>query len=356
MSNTTPGLVCGHHHLYSTLARGMPAPPTQPHDLLSILHQVWWRLDAALDLEILRWSAMLGALEALQCGTTAIIDHHEGPNAIEGSLQTIADACEEVGVRVLGAYGVTDRWQDDGSMWPSATTPPPTMTDAARRGLAECESFIRGGGRALVGVHAAFTCSDETLAAAAGTARDLGVGVHIHVAEGAVDASAGARLQDRVRDDWLIVHCVHLDRPLPGTMAHNPRSNMNNAVGYARPARWPNRIVLGTDGIGADMLEEFRLAYVAHRADDVTASPDTSWQWLANGWELMPEAATDTVTWNYDHVDSPWHVAFTPGIHALGVQRADGEVLLRDGRPTRVDADEVRAKAAEQAQRLFSRL
>jgi len=38
------------------------------------------------------------------------------------------------------------------------------------------------------------------------------------------------------------------------------------------------------------------------------------------------------------------------------VRRGDGEVLLLDGRPTRVDLDEVRAKAAEQATRLFSRL
>ena len=49
-------------------------------------------------------------------------------------------------------------------------------------------------------------------------------------------------------------------------------------------------------------------------------------------------------------------MAFTPGVRALDVVAADGEVVLRDGRPTRVDADEVRAKAAEQAARLFARL
>ena len=38
---------------------------------------------------------------------------------------------------------------------------------------------------------------------------------------------------------------------------------MNNSVGYANPARFVNPVALGTDGIGADMLEEFRLAYVA---------------------------------------------------------------------------------------------
>ncbi|HRE02282.1 MAG TPA: amidohydrolase family protein, partial [Ilumatobacteraceae bacterium] len=279
-ADETPGLVCAHHHLYSTLARGMPAPPQQAHDFFGILHQIWWRLDAALDLDMLRASALLGAVEALQCGTTAIVDHHEGPNAIEGSLDVIADACAEVGVRVLCAYGVTDRWQDDATLWPDDATPPPAMTRAARAGLDECIRFIRGGGRGMVGIHAAFTCSDDTLAAAADAARDLGVGVHVHVAEGPGDVSAARRLTGMADDDWLLVHGVHLDRDVAGRLAHNPRSNMNNAVGYARPATRPNTVVLGTDGIGADMLEEFRLAYVAHRADDVTASPETAWSWL----------------------------------------------------------------------------
>jgi cytosine/adenosine deaminase-related metal-dependent hydrolase len=339
MSATTAGFVCSHHHLYSTLARGMPAPPHQPRRFGEILEQVWWRLDAALDLDMLWASARLGAVEALMCGTTAIVDHHESPNAIEGSLDVIAEACAEVGVRVVCAYGVTDRHGVDG----------------AARGLAENERFLRAGGRGMVGVHAAFTCSDSTLEAAAGLASDLGVGVHVHVAEGPEDAGAGERLERLATVDWLLVHCVGLDRDLPGTIAHNPRSNMNNAVGYAAPARRPNRVVLGTDGIGADMLEEFRLAYVAHRADDVLASPDTAWSWLANGYALVPEAADDVVTWSYDHADSPWHVAFTPGMRALRVE-SGGELLLDDGRPTRVDLDEVRARAAEQAARLHARL
>lgn len=340
MSATTSGMVCSHHHLYSALARGMPAPPQQPTKFIEILQQVWWRLDVALDDEMIRWSAMLGAVEALQSGTTAIVDHHESPSAIEGSLTLLADACAAVGVRTNLAYGVTDRHGAVG----------------ARRGLAENERFLRAGGRGMVGVHAAFTCTDETLQAAASLAADLGVGVHIHVAEGPDDADAGLRLETLARDDWHLVHCVYLDRELPGTIAHNPRSNMNNSVGYARPAARPNPIVLGTDGIGADMLEEARLAYVRLREDDVLASPDTVWQWLENGYSLFPEARHDQVTWSYDHADSPWHVAFTPGMRALDIVSADGEVLLRDGKPTRVDEHEVRARAAEQAQRLFALL
>jgi len=331
--------VCGHHHLYSALARGMPAPPERPADFVSILRQIWWRLDAALDLEMIRWSAMLGALEAIESGTTAIVDHHESPHAVEGSLSVIADACAEVGVRVSTAYGVTDRHGPEG----------------ARRGLAENERFIHSGGRGMVGVHAAFTCSDDTLDAAAGLAADLGVGVHIHVAEGTVDAGAGARLEGLARPDWLLAHCVHLDRHLPGTIAHNPRSNMNNAVGYARPAGRANPVVLGTDGIGADMLEEFRLAYARLREDDVLAAPAQPWAWLQNGYRLFPEAAGDVVVWDRGHADDPWWMAFSPGVRAVDVT-VGAEAVLRGGRAVRVDADEVRAKAAEQATRLFARL
>ena len=340
MSSTTPGLVCGHHHLYSALARGMPPPPRTPTNFGEILELVWWRLDLALDLEMIRWSAMLGALEALEHGTTGIVDHHESPNAIEGSLDVIAEACAEVGVRVVCAYGVTDRHGPEG----------------ARRGLEENRRFLTGGGRGMVGIHAAFTCSEGTLQAAAAVAADLGVGVHVHVCEGPEDAGAPERLRDLARPDWLLAHCVLLpeDPGLPGTIVHNPRSNLNNSVGYARPTRFHNPVVLGSDGIGAAMLEEFQIAYLCHRGADVTASPDTAWSWLENGRKLIPETGDDIVTWSYDPME-PWHVAFTPAIRPLQVE-IGGEVVLKDGLPTRVDPVEVRAKAAEQAARLHARL
>ena len=342
---TTPGLVCAHHHLYSALARGMPAPPRTPSGFTDILELVWWRLDRALDLETIRWSAMLGALEALERGCTAIIDHHESPEAIEGSLDVIAEACATVGIRVSCAYGITDRHGPDG----------------ARRGLAENERFLRAGGRGMVGVHAAFTCTDESLEAAAGLAADLNVGVHVHVAEGKADVEAADRLRPLATDDWLLIHGVHLDddQGLAGTGVHNPRSNMNNSVGYARPARFTNSVALGTDGIGADMLDEFRLAYVRDREDDVPASPEDAWGWLAAGWDLFPEAHHDRVTWDpvapVEAPMDPWRLAFTTGVTPRTVE-VDGEVVLADGRATRVDAEEIRARAAEQAAQLHQRL
>ncbi len=319
----------------------MPAPPRVPRTFREILELVWWRLDQALDLEMIRWSAKLGALEALERGTTAIIDHHASPNAIEGSLAVIADACREVGVRVATCYEVTDRHGLEG----------------ATAGLAENERHLKSSGSKgprYVGAHACFTLSDETLDAVCSLASELGAGVHIHVAEGLEDAGAGKRLEARSRESWLLAHAVHLDRELAGTIAHNPLSNMNNGVGYASPATRRNRIVLGSDGIGGDMIESFRMAYMRQREEDVTASPEIAWRWLEAGWELFPEAREDRVTWSYDPME-PWHLAFTPGVRALEIV-VEGETVLRDGLATRVDPIEIKRRADEQKKRLFSRL
>lgn len=334
----THGLVCAHNHFYSALARGMPAPPRTPREFLEILELVWWRLDLALDLEIIEWSAKLSALTALENGSTAVIDHHESPNAIDGSLTVIADAAAEVGVRVNCAYGITDRHGPAG----------------AAAGLAENDRFLAAGGTGMVGLHAAFTCEPDTIAAAAELARKHGVGVHVHVAEGSTDT--WEMLAEHTRDDWLLIHGVHLpdDHGLRGTLVHNARSNMNNGVGYANPMRFTNPIALGTDGIGCDMLDEFRVSFVRAREVDVTMTPDVVWGWLENGRKFFPETHNDVVTWNYGPMD-PWRLAYTTGVRPLRVE-IDGEVLLDEGVPTKVDANEIKAKAAEAAKKLFTKL
>ncbi len=336
--NQTPGLVCAHNHFYSALARGMPAPPRTPTSFPEILELVWWRLDLALDLDLIEWSAKLAAVTALESGCTAIFDHHESPNAIEGSLSVIADACAEVGVRVNCAYGVTDRHGPAG----------------AAAGLAENDRFLSAGGNGMVGLHAAFTCEPDTIAAAAELADRHGVGVHVHVAEGRIDT--WRKLDGHTNDRWLLIHGVHLpdDHGLSGTIVHNPRSNMNNAVGYANPRRFTNPVALGTDGIGTDMLDEFRVAFVKTREADVTVGPDVAWSWLETNWSLFPEARNDVVTWSYRPMD-PWRLAYTTQVSPTRVE-IDGEVVWADGAPTKVDGNEIKARAAEAAQRLFARL
>ena len=174
----------------------MPAPPRTPRNFPEILELVWWRLDCALDLEMIRWSAMLGALEALERGTTAIVDHHASPNAIEGSLSVIADACAEVGVRASCCYEVTDRNGPEGM----------------RAGLAENERFLREGGRGFVGAHACFTLSRRLARGGRGPGGRSRAGVHIHVAEDRVDSAAGGRLEG-VAEARLAARPLRASRP-----------------------------------------------------------------------------------------------------------------------------------------------
>jgi putative selenium metabolism protein SsnA len=266
-----PGLVNAHMHFYSTLVRGLnKAEPARDFD--SQLRNLWWRLDRRLTLEDTYVSALLMMLAAIRRGTTTLIDHHSSPGEIRGSLERIARAALETGLRVGLAYEVSDR---DGPR-------------AAAEGLAENAEAVRfsrerGGGhlRGLVGLHASFTLSDETLARAATLASDLGVGCHIHLAEAASDeadclAKHGVRVVERLLRRGVLgpktiaAHAVHVDRSevealaSSGTMVvHNPQSNLNNAVGVADIVAMKAAGVLvglGTDAMTVDMFEELRVA------------------------------------------------------------------------------------------------
>jgi len=257
-------MINAHTHLYSGLAPlGMPAPEREPTCFLDILEGVWWKLDRALDGETLAASARYYVSQAIAAGCRGLIDHHESPNFIEGSLDVIADACQELGMPALLCYGATER---NGGR------------DEARRGLEECRRFIRDNRRPLVrgavGVHAAFTVSDDTLAEAAALARETGTVVHIHVAEDRADVADAKKrghsgLIDRLEAcDALVpgsifAHGVHLTRgevervDAAGIwLVQNPRSNRGNRVGYPAAVGASQRVALGTDGFPANMADE----------------------------------------------------------------------------------------------------
>ncbi len=263
-----PGFVNAHTHLYSSLARGMAAPKKSPRNFLEILQYVWWKLDRALDDESIYYSALVGAIEAVQCGTTTLVDHHASPKAIPGSLDLIALAMEEVGLRGVLCYEVTDR---GGKKERNA-------------GLDENERFIQENSqnsmyRGMVGGHASFTLGNESLRLLGEMAERNNTGVHIHVAEDKCDVvdakenyqcSVLERLEKHriVRDDTILAHCIHLGLPeikrvqnVGAWFAHNPRSNMNNFVGHAPIHLLGERTALGTDGFPADMFEEARSGF-----------------------------------------------------------------------------------------------
>ncbi len=256
--------VNAHTHFYSALAPlEMPAHEPKPSTFVEILQRVWWRLDRALDGDSLRAAARLYAAEAVELGTHAVVDHHESPRFIEGSLDVIADACQEFGLRAVVCYGATER--NDGRA-------------EALRGLKECRRFIDSNQRPLVrgvvGLHAAFTVSDETIRDAASLARERNTVLHIHVAEDGIDVQdARDRGYDGVIDRLeklgamipgsVFAHGIHLSREEVQRCAaarcwlvQNPRSNRGNGVGYPQALRHSDRVALGTDGYPADMKEE----------------------------------------------------------------------------------------------------
>ena len=364
-----PGNVCAHTHLYSALARGMPYALAPPRTFLEILQRIWWRLDRALDEETVGASAFVGGMEALLSGTTTLVDHHASPNAIEGSLDVIHDALASLGVRHVLCYEVSDR---DGP-------------ERAEEGIAENRRFLDRAGReqpplarALVGAHASFTLSDETLAACA----ELGP-LHIHAAEDGVDRGAVLRLAElrALHEDTLLAHGVHLgdeELALVGDagawVAHNARSNMNNGVGRARrPARAEARARHRRDrrrhvrGVARRILPPARrrpragadwaltrMAESARLAGRIFGEPLLG--------TLEPGAPADLVVLDYA-APAPLDAGSFAGHWVFGLSSRHvrhvmvrGEWAVRDRRLCRVDQAGLSASACDQAARLWRRL
>jgi putative selenium metabolism protein SsnA len=383
-----PGNVCAHTHLYSALSRGMPYRLAPPGNFLQILQRIWWRLDRALDEPGIRMSALAGGLDALLAGTTTVFDHHASPNFIDGSLDVIASALGELGLRSVLCYEVTDR---DGK-------------DKAAAGIAENSRFLAAGrplARGLMGAHASFTMSDATLEACAGAAGAAGAGVHIHVAEDAADqrdaqAGHGCSVVDRlagagvVTERAMLAHCVHVgprERDIllgsGATIAHNARSNMNNAVGHSpvtgggeRSGRaGAGRIALGTDGIGGDMITESQAAFFRAREASLAAPPSWPLDRLAASsraagrafgepllGRIAAGAPADITVLDYP-APAPVSAGNLAGHWTFGMSPRQvrdvlvaGELVIADRHPTRVDQARLAAAAAVEADRLWTRL
>ncbi len=349
-----PGAVCAHTHLYSGLARyGLPPPEPPPRNFLEILQRVWWRLDRALDAKSLEAAARDYVAQALLAGVTTLVDHHESPNLIEDSLPILATACRDLGVRALLCYGASER---------------NFGREEARRGLGACRNapaspLVRG----LVGLHASFTVSDETIREAGALARTLGTGVHVHVAEGVADVEDARRrgyagplerlmALDALPPGSILAHGVHLaaDQVRRAAAAgawfvHNPRSNEGNRVGYAAALSATPRVALGADGWDPDMAaEEAALERLAAANGDAGVAGR-----LAAGHAVAAErfgAASE---------------ALSPG--ALGdlVVRRDGKVVhvvvggrvvVRDGALLTGDFERITAEGRAEARRLWARM
>ena len=268
-----PGFICAHHHFYSTMARGMAIPGEPASNFVEILERLWWKVDRALLEEDITLSAQIPLIECIRNGTTTVIDHHASPGTTDGSLDLIENAVRQAGIRASLCYEVSDR-------------------NGMGDGIAENERFIKKVGKgdgqvaSMMGLHASFTLSDETLEKCVGIAKDAGVGCHVHVAEDLADREDSLEKYgmptvhrlDKLGASGpksLFIHCVHIDESEMDLIAatktsvvHNPESNMNNAVGVTPLLQLLQRNILvglGTDGMSSDMLSQMRSAYLLHR-------------------------------------------------------------------------------------------
>lgn len=352
------GAINAHTHLYSGLVPfGMPAPAPTPENFVQILERVWWRLDRALDEASLRAAARYYIAEALLAGTTTLIDHHESPNFIEGSLDVLAEAADELGVRFLTCYGATER---NGGY------------AEAERGLDECRRFIesnrRGSVKGAVALHASFTVSDAAIRKAGELCRDLDSVMHVHLAEDAADVAdaqqrgfAGPleRLLElgALPPGSILAHGVHLSEDQVRraadagcTFVHNPRSNEGNRVGYAKSLCATDRVALGTDGYAANMADELaafeRLAGAAGDSTPSSARVRGSHALCSQlfGAEfaaaVAPGVVGDLVVGSPEQ--PPTHVVVA------------GRVVVRDG--ALVHVAEIRDTAQAQATKLWERM
>ncbi|MFO7678473.1 MAG: putative aminohydrolase SsnA [Chloroflexota bacterium] len=385
-----PGNICAHTHFYGAFARGMGIPGPPMKDFPDILERLWWRLDRALlDLDV-RYSALVCLVDAIKHGTTTLIDHHASPNAINNSLDQIADAVSESGLRAALCYEVTDR---NGAY-------------GAQAGIDENVRFLhslkeRGNPMlaGLFGLHASLSLTDETLHTCVDAARDLDIGFHIHAAEHEADEydslyKYNKRVIDRLADAGIlgpksiVAHAVHVDPAEKELLAqtgtwvtHQPRSNMNNAVGAADiegMMRLGIPICLGNDGFSNNMWAEWKTAYFYHKA----AHRDPR---RANGMDIVqmavhnnaalagifwPEApvgrlavgsAADVIFVDYHATtplsagNLPWHVIFGFEASMVTTTIAGGQVLMQDRKLLTLDEAEITARSRELASEVWQR-
>jgi putative selenium metabolism protein SsnA len=383
-----PGLVNAHMHFYSTLVRGLgKAAPSR--DFQEVLTNLWWRLDRQLTLDDVEMSARIILLDAIRKGTTTLVDHHASPGAVRGSLDRIAQAVKASGLRACLCYELSDR---DGAQ---------VLED----GLAENAAFARRCAkeedpqlRALFGLHAAFTLSDSSLDRAATLGRELGVGFHVHVAEAASDVAQNrerhgltpvARLEAHglLGPESLAGHAVHVSEAdmdilaRTGTfVAHNPQSNLNNAVGIANVVELVKRGVrvgLGTDAMTVAMLEELRVGlWAQHLRQDnpscgfmeltralVVRNPELATRlWGFPMGTLAEGAAADVILVDY-HPPTPLNDETALGHLVFGLSQASvdtticGGRILMEGKRLQIDVDEaaLAARSRELAARLWER-
>jgi len=380
-----PGLICAHTHFYGAYSRGLSIPTDSPASFPEILRDLWWALDKSLDEKSTYYSAWVSIIDAIKHGTTTLFDHHASPNFIKDSLDVIADVIDESGMRASLCYEVTDR---DG-------------LQRSQDGIDENIRFIKrvnsgnnlnGRLSATFGLHASLTLSQSTLEKVK-SVLPCESGIHIHVAEHPVDEydsikKTSKRVIDRLYDlDLLnersiIAHAVHVDAKEVQLIAntrswvtHQPRSNMNNAVGIGNiesMQRAGVKVCLGNDGFSNTMWDEWKTAYLVHKLVNndprrmngndiinmaiVQNSALTSSQFGLPVGKIETGSQADLIFVNYHPFtpvtsgNLPWHILFGMQHSMISTTMIAGKVLYNHHEFVEIDEEQIHAKASEYAE------
>jgi 5-methylthioadenosine/S-adenosylhomocysteine deaminase len=340
--------------------------------------------------EDVRLASLLGLVENLRCGATAVVQHHKITTS-PAHVDAAAQAAEEIGLRMLLARG----WVDCGD---AGERPDDIFEEMGRlrqrwHGAAE--------GRIIVafGPMAPWRCSDKTMRRGVALAREWGMHTHLHTAE-ALDEIEMLRERTGMRHvEWLAsldalgpdVHLVHsvwvddaeleLVAQSGAIVVHCPVSNMYLASGVAPVRRMLDLgipVAIATDGPGSqnsqDLLETLKIAALLVRVSTGDANALLPVEALrmatVDGARLLgredlgritPGAKADITLVNLDTSRSmPVHrpesaVVFSasgPDVHTVIV---DGRVLLDAGQVTVLDEVSLLAECRTAAQQLLKR-
>ena len=373
-----PAFINAHEHIYSAMARGLGIKGYNPKGFLDILEGQWWTIDRNLTMEQIKYSAMETILAGIKNGVTTIFDHHASFGQIKGSLFTIAEAAKELGMRACLCYEISDRGGKE------------KAAEFIRYALKDDTDMIAG----MMGMHAQFTISDETMELAAANKPEE-AGYHIHVAEGIEDLhdclkKYGKRIVDRLMD-WgilgektLLGHCIYINshemeliKDTDTMVVHNPESNMGNACGCPPALELVKRGIvtgLGTDGYTHDMTESFKVANVLHKHHlcDANAAwgevPKMLFEhnaaiagryFSAPLGVLKPGEAADVIVVDYDpptrldESNCNGHILFGMTGRDVITTIGNGKVLMKDREIKVADTKEIMAKCRESSAKLW---
>lgn len=359
-----PGLICAHTHFYGAFSRGMAIMGDAPADFPAILRQLWWPLDQSLGKDDIYYSAMVCMIDAIKHGTTTLFDHHASPNFITGSLDVIENAFRETGLRGSICYEVTDRGGAERLLEGIAENV---------RQINKLQSYSQDN---LVvptfGLHASLTLSEASLEKCA-RAIPAGFGFHTHIAEHQSDQfesikRSGTRVVDRMQkfgitgENSIFVHGVHIDAREQQIIAdtrtwltHQPRSNMNNAVGMANIEsclRFGIPVCLGNDGFSNAMWDEWRTCYLSHKLwqrdpramngshvmqmGSYNNAKMASHFFKENIGQITPGAKADLILVDYQPFTEmtpdnlAWHVLFGFRDSMVTMTMVNGNILMKD--------------------------